>query len=335
MELCENISVEKRLSLHQFLQQKANLADFNIVPIDNDCSTRVYYRVVAGNNSKILMDSSKEAKSFNDFIIIGDWLRSQGLNAPEIFTTDAKKGLMLIEDFGKFNLNLYLNQWPNKEYTVYQKAIDILVKLHDASINIKLENQSADVLNMGLMRLFVGNYLPAIIQGSNLEKAIDELFSIFNDLYKVIALTKQVVVLRDYHAENLMVINDYNDLGIIDFQDAMIGCHAYDLLSLLEDARRDVNSQLSARCIAYYASQVDIGNKDVFDEAYAVLSAQRNLRIIGLFHKLFYQEGRDKYALCIPRVVGYLKNTLKHPRLVKLADWIQTYNVIDNNVLRY
>lgn len=333
MDLPENFPAEKELVFHEFLAKKAGLTNFRIVPIANDCSARVYYRVFTAEGSKILMDSVAEMKSYHAFMEMGDWLRSKELKAPKIFAHEPEHGLMLIEDFGKHSLHSYLSQTPEQEIALYEKSIDLLVKLHNTTPLMELEAHNYDVLTSGLKRVFVNSYLPTIIPANKLSKAYGELQAIFDDLLRMLPLMKQVVVLRDYHAENLMVL-DGLELGIIDFQDAMLGCSAYDLLSLLEDARRQVSPELADHCMKYYYAQAEVQNHLEFQEAYAILSAQRNLRIIGLFHKLGCLEKKEKYAAFIPRVVGYLNKTLTHPRLIDLAEWVQKYNVLDNDELK-
>jgi len=332
LDLLASLPIEKVASFHQFLIETAELDNFRITPIANDCSGRTYYRVLTSEGSKILMDSQTEMKSYHDFIKVCDWLRSEGLRSPQIFAKDSEHGLMLIEDFGDASLLSYLMQNPEQEIDLYQKSIDLLVKLHNTIPSTELKEHDHEVLSSGLQRLFMNNYLPIIIPENRLHKARAELTAIFDDLYRMLPLMKQVVVLRDYHAENLMVLSDSN-LGIIDFQDAMIGCPAYDLLSLLEDARREIKPELAIHCINYYHTQAATQNYNEFDEAYAILSAQRNLRIIGLFHKLYILENKEKYGPCIPRVTGYLANTLKHPRLAALNAWIEKYNVLSNDEL--
>lgn len=328
-----NLPDEKVSLFHEFLSQTAKLENFSISPINGDCSNRVYYRVVLNDKTLILMDSSIEMKSYSSFISVGNWLRTHNLRAPEIFAANDSNGLMLIEDFGSSNLNHYLASNPDQEFFLYCKAIDVLVDLHSITPSIQLEKYTGEVLNKELFRLFINYYMPLCMDSSLVEQASKQLFAIFDNLYKVTTLSKQTVVLRDYHAENLMVMPCGKTLGIIDFQDAVLGHPSYDLHSLLEDARRDVSRQLSAQCINYYHSKAQVDDANLFEKSYMVLSAQRNIRLVAFFHKLSH-DGKINYHACLPRVVKYLKTTLKHPYLSELAAWVEKYNILSDKLVK-
>jgi aminoglycoside/choline kinase family phosphotransferase len=131
-------------------------------------------------------------------------------------------------------------------------------------------------------------------------------------LFDLISKENQVLVLRDYHADNLMVVKDRNNfaaVGLLDFQDAVIGSKAYDLVSLLEDARRDVNENNRHKLLEYYLNQSSI-NKASFLQDYEILSLQRNIKIIGIFARLSIRDKKDVYLNMIPRVVGFIENRL-------------------------
>ncbi|HVJ03008.1 MAG TPA: phosphotransferase, partial [Sphingomonas sp.] len=128
-----------------------------------------------------------------------------------------------------------------------------------------------------------------------------------------------VTVLRDYHAENIMLIEGSESLGLLDFQDALAGHPAYDLVSLLQDARRDVAAELETAMLDRYKRITGTG--DAFDVAYHVLGAQRNAKIIGIFTRLWKRDGKPRYPGMCPRVWGYLERDLAHPALKPVADW--------------
>jgi len=127
-----------------------------------------------------------------------------------------------------------------------------------------------------------------------------------------------VTVLRDYHAENLMLLPN-GDQGLIDFQDALVGHPAYDLVSLLQDARRDVSPELEAAMLQHYASKVDCGADFAAD--YARLGAQRNAKIVGIFTRLWKRDGKNRYLSMIPRVWEAMERDLAHPALAPVASW--------------
>jgi aminoglycoside/choline kinase family phosphotransferase len=128
--------------------------------------------------------------------------------------------------------------------------------------------------------------------------------------------------LRDYHAENIMLLDD-GEQGIIDFQDALVGHPAYDLVSLLQDARRDVRPELEADMLAYYLTVANPGPD--FDAHYALLGAQRNTKIIGIFTRLWKRDGKERYLSFLPRMWGLLERDLSHPALANVKQWFDTH----------
>jgi aminoglycoside/choline kinase family phosphotransferase len=130
-----------------------------------------------------------------------------------------------------------------------------------------------------------------------------------------------VMVLRDYHADNLMVLPGRSDLGLLDFQDALAGHAAYDLVSLLQDARRDVPPALEEEMLARYAQAANVADRALFRAHYEILGAQRNTKILGIFTRLWKRDGKPHYLPLQPRVWGYLERNLAHPALEPVRDW--------------
>ncbi|MFM2371594.1 MAG: hypothetical protein RIS85_1316, partial [Pseudomonadota bacterium] len=126
-------------------------------------------------------------------------------------------------------------------------------------------------------------------------------------------------VLRDYHAENIMLLGGLDRQGLLDFQDALVGHPAYDLVSLLQDARREVSPELEARMLDYYISKSSDGEEFLAD--YARLGAQRNAKIVGIFVRLWKRDGKPRYLDYIPRVWALLERDLAHPALAPVAAW--------------
>jgi aminoglycoside/choline kinase family phosphotransferase len=129
-----------------------------------------------------------------------------------------------------------------------------------------------------------------------------------------------VTVLRDYHAENIMLLGSLRKQGLLDFQDALVGHRAYDLVSLLQDARRDVSPQLEAEMFDRYVRDSGIGADDFLAD-YARLGAQRNAKIVGIFVRLWRRDGKPRYLDMIPRVWAHLERDLSHPALAPVAAW--------------
>lgn len=221
---------------------------------------------------------------------------------------------MLIEDFGDARLKEYLEERPDEEVAVYGRAVDLLAALHrHPAAPVPPYDRAVYLREVGLLTEW---YCPAI--------GLDVDVAGFSAAWEaVLPLVEQdgarVTVLRDYHAENIMLIDRQEGLGLLDFQDALVGHAAYDLVSLLQDARRDVPPAIEAEMIARYKAAASPGAG--FDAAYAVLGAQRNAKIIGIFTRLWQRDGKSRYLSFLPRMWGLLERDLAHPALTPVADW--------------
>jgi aminoglycoside/choline kinase family phosphotransferase len=161
-------------------------------------------------------------------------------------------------------------------------------------------------------------YMPAM----GLSFDVSEFDQIWTEALAPLADYQKVTVLRDYHAENIMLLDD-GQQGIIDFQDALVGHPAYDLVSLLQDARRDVSPALEAEMLAYYNNAAKPGAD--FAAHYALLGAQRNTKIIGIFTRLWKRDGKERYLSFLPRMWGLLERDLAHPDLAPVKRWFDTH----------
>ncbi len=282
-----------------------------ILPLAGDASFRRYFRVVDGTRRAVLMDAPPPHEDPRPFIAIAQWLGQRGFAAPKIHGIDLDQGLVLIEDFGDDRMREAVDADPSRERALYEAAIDILVALHAedavpaAPYDHPVLRREADLL--------VEWYCPAI----GVEADLASYHAAWDQVFDLALPTRPVTVLRDYHAENLMLTGA--GLGLLDFQDALAGHAAYDLVSLLQDARRDVSPELEAAMLAHYRARV--GNDPDFDRAYHVLGAQRNAKIIGVFTRLWRRDGKPRYPTLCPRVWGYLDRDLAHPALAPVAAW--------------
>jgi N-acetylmuramate 1-kinase len=285
-----------------------------IEPVAGDASFRRYFRVVDRHRGAILMDAPPPHEDPKPFIDMADYLCANGFRAPQIFARDLKRGLVLLEDFGDVQMREHLDNNPDDEDKVYLQAIDALVRLSDAPLANLLPYDEAVYLRE--IRLLTEWYTPAM----GLPVDEDDYNVTWTGLLAPLANSalKPVTVLRDYHAENIMLLED-GDQGIIDFQDALIGHPAYDLVSLLQDARRDVSPELEARMLIYYREATGVNEN--FDLHYALLGAQRNTKIIGIFTRLWKRDGKARYLDFLPRMWGLLERDLEHPGLAVLKRW--------------
>jgi aminoglycoside/choline kinase family phosphotransferase len=288
-----------------------------VAPVAGDASFRRYFRVESVTRGKaILMDAPPPHEDPRPFIHIAQYLNGHQFRAPEIFATDLTRGLLLLEDFGDRRMREHLDEHPEDEAVVYRAAIDAIVRLAQTPA---VQAQPYDMATyMREVQLFSEWYMPAM--GISFDaSAFDQLWT---DALAPLAEYQKVTVLRDYHAENIMLLDD-GQQGIIDFQDALVGHPAYDLVSLLQDARRDVSPALEAEMLAYYHA---VAKPDAdFDAHYALLGAQRNTKIIGIFTRLWKRDGKERYLSFLPRMWALLERDLAHPDLAPVKHWFDTH----------
>jgi N-acetylmuramate 1-kinase len=296
----------------------AGWRDAVIEPLAGDASSRRYFRVQRGDKTAMLMDAPPPNEDPAPFLRAAKWLDANGMRAPYILAEDAARGLVLLEDFGEVRMREYLDSWPADEGEVYRAAIDALTSLHRLPPGPFVDYSMSEYMRE--VKLFTEWYCPAqnlYIDGAGYVAAWEKTLG---DL-----LPRQrpgVTVLRDYHAENIMLLGGLHNQGLLDFQDALVGHRAYDLVSLLQDARRDVPGELETEMFDYYVNKTNPGPEFLAD--YARLGAQRNAKIIGIFVRLWKRDGKPRYLDLIPRVWAHLERDLSHPALAPVAAWFDT-----------
>ena len=288
-----------------------------IVPLAGDASFRRYFRVLAGDRRAILMDAPPPHEDTRPFLSIARWLSARGFAAPAIHADEADTGLVLLEDFGDERMREVADADPDAAVGLYSAAIDVLIALRNHPVATDLRAYDRAELQREAA-LFTEWYCPAI----GLTVDADGYAAAWDDVIARAIPTTPVTVLRDYHAENLMLLNGRRALGLLDFQDALAGHAAYDLVSLLQDARRDVDPALEARMLGHYRAATGEGGD--FLDAYHVLGAQRNAKIIGIFTRLWRRDGKLRYPTMCPRVWGYLERDLSQPVLAPVARWFDS-----------
>jgi aminoglycoside/choline kinase family phosphotransferase len=286
-----------------------------IEPLPGDASFRRYFRVRKGERTAMLMHAPPPHEDPTPFLRAARWLDDQGLRAPLILHEAAAQGLVLLEDFGEVRMRDYLDAWPDDEAAVYAGAVDALKALHRVPPGPFTAYSLAEYQREA--KLFIDWYCTArglYVDGAGWTNAWDEA------LKPLLGRQRPgVTVLRDYHAENIMLLGGLQKQGLLDFQDALVGHPAYDLVSLLQDARRDVSPRLEADMVEYYLQ----GHADpqTFVADYARLGAQRNAKIVGIFVRLWKRDGKPRYLAMIPRVWNLLERDLTHPALAPVAAW--------------
>lgn len=287
----------------------------NVAPLPGDASFRSYYRVTRNDGSSaMLMHAPPPHEDPRPFLSVARWLDDNGLRAPQVISEDAAAGWVLLEDFGDWRLREWLDANPADEGRLYETAVDTLVGLH------RLPPGPFEVYDLAEYQREAGLFTEWYCTGAGL--LVDERG--WRDAWNLVlapVLTRQVpgvVVLKDYHAENIMLPPDGTQ-GLIDFQDALVGHPAYDLVSLLQDARRDVSPALEQAMLSRYIAAA--GHPADFEGDYARLGAQRNVKIVGVFTRLAKRDGKARYLELIPRVWKLLERDLAHPALKPVAGW--------------
>lgn len=285
-----------------------------VSPLAGDASARRYFRVTKGAGRAVLMDSGSLDQG--PFLQVGAWLRGQGLSAPKVLAEDRRQGLLLLEDLGD---GLFARlAGPVDEQTLYSAAVDVLIALDRAEVPGFLPGFEPATMCDQIDVAFDW-YRRGIIGESG--DAFGRIRSGFETVFANHVPETSTVLLRDYHAENLIWLPDREGLarvGLLDFQDAMVGPAGYDLVSLLFDARRDVPTDLIEAMLSRFCTQTG-RDRDTFAASAAVIGAQRNLRILGVFARLCMAQGKAHYVDLIPRVWGHVETCLAHPALAPVA----------------
>ena len=287
-----------------------------VAPLAGDASFRRYFRVTDGARRAVLMDAPPPHEDPRPFLSVAGWLTERGFAAPAILAADLDAGLVLLEDFGDERMREAADAAdaaPDAAMPLYERAVDLLVDLRRYPAG-PFAPYDRTVLHREVA-LFVDWYCPAI----GLEVDAEGWTTAWDAVLGHGLAPEPITVLRDYHAENLMLLGQDGLLGLLDFQDALAGHPAYDLVSLLQDARRDVEPGVEAAMLARYRAAT--GEGDAFLDAYHVLGAQRNAKILGIFTRLWRRDGKPRYPALCPRVWAYLERDLSQPVLAPVAAW--------------
>jgi N-acetylmuramate 1-kinase len=313
--------LERQSILSGFIKNQ-NLEDATCTFLAGDASFRKYYRLQRESETWVLMDAPppEDPRSFID---VAQLLRTYGFSAPEIYQSDLDQGILLLEDLGDLTFTQAFRQgYP--ETPLYERAIDTLIHLH------KQINHPPSFLPMYQVddhlkeaQLLLEWYYPALYQ----KEPTPHLYQGYKDLWlsylDKTSTCPQSIVLRDYHVDNLMVLSrpGIQGCGLLDFQDARWGATVYDVVSLLEDARRDIPPDLIEYLWQKYFAAFPEENSDTLQLSATILSAARHAKIIGVFTRLAVRDGKPHYLQHIPRIWRLLEQCLQHPQLAELQEW--------------
>lgn len=347
--------VERLAALRSFIET-AGYADAERRHMPGDASTRSYARLQRGVESVILMNAPRRpdgpalyagksysaavhlAEDVRPFVAIGQGLRERGFSAPAIHHADLDAGFLITEDLGR--VGFVEGDPPAPVVTHYQAATDMLAALHAKplpdhlplstreSYAVPTFDEAAMMIEVGLMPEW---YLPD--RGAPPSEALRaEFVALWRKLLAGIATAPRTWVLRDYHSPNLIWLEDrpgIERVGVIDFQDTVLGPAAYDVVSLLQDARIDVPEATELSLLGRYV-KARLATDPEFDapgfaRLYAVMSAQRNTRLLGTFARLNRRDGKPQYLKHQPRVWAYLARSLAHPALAEVRAWYRDH----------
>lgn len=329
----------QRLEQIQHLLGQTPYQGGELHPLAGDASFRRYIRIRKDGRSAMLMDAPPAREDVRPFVQAAQYLHSKGFSAPGILAQNVPAGLLLLEDLGDDSFTRVLRAVPEGERQVlerelYGAAIEVLVHWHDEAH--QFSNPEALVIprydHPLLLRevgLFADWYLPQVMGKDRAQALAGEYKALWEKLITASPLAMDVWVHRDYHADNLMWLPERTGIrrvGLLDFQDNVYGDAAYDLVSLLEDARRDVPSPLVSEMVERYIAMSGT-DAERFRAAYALLGAQRNTKIIGIFSRLAARDRKQHYLDYLPRVWRHLEQDMLHPLLAPLKQWTD-YHIV-------
>lgn len=287
-------------------------------PMTGDASPRRYWRLTGPDGSAVLMDAPPgNGEDADRFLRAGAHLATLGLSAPACYAAAPAEGLLLLEDLGRATFADLIAAAPGREAPLYRAATDILLDLHRHPPPPWAASYDAAAMAAAIRPArdwyLGGGATPPSRDWADLERTLARLVAATD-------LPPPVLLHRDFHAGNLIWCPERRGsarVGLLDFQDALAGSRAYDLASLLQDARRDVATGIETAMIARYAERAGLDPAD-FARAYAVQGAQRQIRILGIFARLAVADGKPGYLPLLPQVRALLERNLAHPDLAPL-----------------
>ena len=319
------LAISERDRLRADFVRGAGWGDAGERLLAGDASFRKYFRLSRPRASAVVMDAPPPQEDVRPFVRIGRHLSGLGLSAPAIHAVDEKNGFLLLEDLGDDTFARVLAA-GGEEAELYARATDVLVVLHRAGANALLPGLGAyagEALIDAAM-LLPEWYLPAASGRPTPDEETMAYRAAWRACLASLPAMADTLLLRDYHQDNLLWLPGRAGVkacGLLDFQDAQQGHPSYDLVSLIEDARRDVAPAVHAACLGRYLGETGLDTKD-FAAGFALMAAQRHARIIGLFVRLLERDGKPEYLPHLPRVWRMFERALRHEALQPLRAWV-------------
>jgi aminoglycoside/choline kinase family phosphotransferase len=298
-------------------------------PLAGDASFRRYERLTGGPRPAVLMDAPPPKEDVRPFLAVARRLNGLGFSAPEIYAEDVAAGLLLLEDLGDNTFTRVLAVDPKQETALYTLATDALIALHRAFAPRAGDPPLFDDARAIAEAERLLDWLWPASHGGAAPDAVRESF---RDAWRQVLPAWRGVpdslILYDFHVDNLMRLAERRGAaacGLLDFQDALVGPAGFDLMSLLQDVRRDVPDALAEAMIARYLAALPALDAAAFRASYAVGGAQRNIRILGTFVRLWKRDGKPGYLRWLPRTWAVVDANLAHPALGPLKGWFDAH----------
>ena len=302
--------------------------DVAIEPLPVDASARSYFRLKRNEGTVILMDAPPASEDIGAFIRIGEHLSAMGLSTPELYARDLESGFMLLEDFGKDSYSRLLGQGHSAE-DLYNLAVDVLVHLHEQAGSAEISVPPYDRAFMMMEVELLPQWYWPVEKGADCPQEVSDAYQqAWQDVFAAAPDLGPELVIRDFHVDNLMILDGRKGIrrcGVLDFQGALMGKAPYDLMSLLEDARRDVPDELASVMRERYLSARQGLDRDIFLHWYDLLGAQRHAKILGGFMRTWKRDGKDGYLRFMPRVRRQLAVKLESPLMAPVKDWFKAH----------
>lgn len=307
--------------LRQFLERHG-LQESTLRCFEADASPRRYFRLEG--KGQLLMEDRQDPQGFAAFLRLSQHLNALGLSAPRVFAAEPSHGLALIEDFGDATYGACLKHGED-ERALYRLAVDALLHLHqDTKGNRVAQPDYSLKIYLDELAIFSDWFVPAVAPEVDIARFNTAFLAQWREALQPVASRFETLVLRDFHIDNLMLLEGRSGVarcGLLDFQDGILGPCEYDLVSLLQDARRDLSEGLESDLLDYYVQNAPehLGSGDAIRQRYALLGAQRHARILGVFVRLYLRDNKPRYLQFIPRVLRQFQTALRDAGLTDIT----------------
>ena len=300
---------------------------FGLELFEADASPRRYYRVQG--EGMLLMIERHDPQGFAAYLRLSHHLNNLGLSAPRVFGADPAHGVALVEDFGDGTYAACLDS-GHDETELYTLAVEALLHLHHDPRGNDVDQPRYDLaVHLTELKIFADWFAPAINPAIDRADFAETFLGLWRTALAPVATRFDTLVLRDFHVDNLMLLPDRSGVsrcGLLDFQDGILGPCEYDLVSLLQDARRDPGPGLESRLLDHYLANapVHLGAAEEIYHRYALLGAQRHARILGVFVRLYQRDAKPRYLKFIPRVVKQFQAALADAGLSEISSFLES-----------